>query len=69
MGKIEPTARGDMVADIVRSWYEHNKPSWWDDRFKKRWQYSSDSFMIDLINAVYEAEKQISLLEEGDNHG
>lgn len=63
MPKFEPTARGDMVADRVRSWYEHNRPSWYEDRFRKRWQYTSDNFILGLINSVYDAENQISKLE------
>jgi hypothetical protein len=27
---MDPTARGDLIASIVRAWYERNRESWWD---------------------------------------
>lgn len=28
--RIEPTARGDVCAELMRRWYERNRESWWD---------------------------------------
>ena len=30
---IEPTARGDMKADLLRRWYEANRDGWWRRHF------------------------------------
>jgi hypothetical protein len=27
---IDPTARGDMCAALLRRWYEANRETWWD---------------------------------------
>jgi len=28
--RIDPTATGDMRAELLRRWYETNRESWWD---------------------------------------
>lgn len=30
---LDPTARGDMKATILRRWYEANRDGWWRRRF------------------------------------
>ena len=30
---IDPTARGDMKADLLRRWYEANRDGWWRRHF------------------------------------
>jgi hypothetical protein len=62
---MDPTARGDIIADKVRVWYEANRESWWD-RHKPgiigsgpdRDGSHADEFMLRLISAVYRAEKE-----------
>jgi hypothetical protein len=63
---MDPTARGDEVADKVRQWYEKNRESWWDrhkpgiiGRDPDRSGTHADEFMLRLIQAVYDADKQI----------
>jgi hypothetical protein len=56
---IDPTSRGDMVADLMRRWYEANRESWWD-RHKPgiigagpdRSGRHADEFMLRLISEV-----------------
>jgi hypothetical protein len=62
---IDPTSRGDIIADKVRVWYEANRESWWD-RHKPgiigsgpdRDGSHADEFMLRLISAVYRAERE-----------
>jgi hypothetical protein len=59
---MDPTLRGDMIADKVRQWYEANRESWWD-RHKPgiigagpdRSGEHADEFMLRFISAVYRA--------------
>lgn len=30
--RMDPTARGDMEAELMRGWYERNRESWWERR-------------------------------------
>lgn len=50
----DPTARGDGVADYVRSWYEANRESWWDRHGWGSWRRGlvADEFMIGLVQEV-----------------
>lgn len=56
---MDPTARGDLVASLVRHWYERNRESWWD-RHKPgiigagpdRSGEHADEFMLRLIGFV-----------------
>ena len=60
---MDPTARGDAVAEHVRAWYEANRESWWD-RHKPgiigagsdRSGRHADSFILELIAVVHAAE-------------
>ncbi len=69
--KIEPTARGDMLADKVRAWYEANRETWWD-RHKPgifgaspdRDGSHADEFMLGLIGAVGQADRELQELEK-----
>lgn len=66
--KIEPTARGDMVAEAVRAWYEAHRESWWDrhrpsaDRHGRH----ADNFALELVAAVAHAEAVIAALEQNE---
>jgi hypothetical protein len=60
---MDPTSRGDIVAEKVRRWYEANRETWWD-RHKffpfamsdpDRTGTHADEFMLRLIGAVYAA--------------
>lgn len=65
LGQIEPTARGDMLAEKVRHWYEANRESWWD-RVRPgadRRGAHADEFMLRLIGAVGDAEREIRKIE------
>lgn len=65
MERIDPTARGDMVASMVRAWYEANRESWWDRHRPQLFSYRdnsgvvADEFMLRLVAAVYRAETEI----------
>lgn len=62
---MDPTSRGDLVAEKVREWYEAHRESWWD-RHKPgifgastdRSGVHADEFMLRLIGAVHHAEKE-----------
>jgi hypothetical protein len=63
---IDPTARGDMIADKVRQWYEANRESWWDrhsitglGRSPDRSGVHADEFILRLISAVHKAEEDV----------
>lgn len=66
---MDPTARGDMLADLVRQWYEANRESWWDRHRPNADRYGAhaDEFMIRLVNAVHSAEKKaVTVLADTD---
>jgi hypothetical protein len=63
---IDPTARGDMIADKVRRWYEANRETWRDRHnypfrqgYPDRAGVTADNFILSLINAVHQAEREI----------
>lgn len=64
---MDPTARGDLIAEKVRAWYEANRETWWD-RHKPgivgagpdRSGVHADEFMLRFIGAVHEAEAAVS---------
>ncbi len=66
--RMDPTARGDMIADKVRQWYEANRETWWA-RHKPgimgagpdRAGVHADEFMLRLIQAVYRADRETPL--------
>lgn len=59
--KMDPTARGDIIASVVRDWYERNRESWWA-RHKPGIMGSgpdrdgshADEFMLRFISKVRE---------------
>lgn len=55
---IDPTSRGDLVAEKVRRWYEVNRESWWARHHPNadRKYRHADEFMLRLVAAVLEAE-------------
>jgi hypothetical protein len=64
-GGIDPTSRGDMIADKVRAWYEANRESWWDrhdflglGHTPDRAGAHADNFILGLIQAVNRADKE-----------
>lgn len=63
---MDPTARGDMHADLMRRWYEANRESWFDRHqidplgsATDRSGVHADEFMLRLIGAVYETAKRL----------
>ena len=71
---MDPTARGDMIADKVRQWYETNRESWWERRrtlFHEpdRSGVHADEFMLRLIGAVHKAEADVAALSSGPCDG
>jgi hypothetical protein len=62
---MDPTARGDLVAEKVRAWYEANRETWWD-RHKPgiigagpdRDGSHADEFMLRFIAAVAAAGRE-----------
>jgi hypothetical protein len=52
----DPTARADEVAEKVRLWYEANRETWWERR-RARYRYTSDSFILGLVQAVNHAQR------------
>lgn len=62
---LDPTARGDMVADKVRTWYEANRETWWDRHnypfrqgYPDRAGVTADNFILSLIQAVHRADEE-----------
>lgn len=62
---MDPTARGDIIADKVRAWYEANRETWWDRHnypfrqgYPDRNGVTADNFMLRLIQAVHTAEEE-----------
>lgn len=63
---LDPTARGDLIAEHVRRWYEANRESWWDRHRPGIWGSApdrsgahADNFMLRLVNAVREADEEV----------
>lgn len=65
---MDPTQRGDMVAALVRRWYETNRESWWDRHRTnaERKGGVADNFMIGLVNEAYRVQhlSDLKLYEE-----
>lgn len=58
---LDPTSRGDIIARVVRDWYERNRETWWDrHRFvapsPDRDGTHADEFMLRFIGKVCEIE-------------
>lgn len=62
-GPVDPTSRGDAIAEKVRIWYEANRERWWDRHRPSFFGYRdnsgvvADEFMLRLVQAVAEAER------------
>lgn len=52
---MEPTARGDAIAEELRVWYEVNRETWWRRLWRK--PECADEFMLGLINELYRLER------------
>lgn len=60
---MDPTSRGDIIAEQVRSWYEANRESWFDRHWpfgtnRKNGSETADNFMLRFISAVYKADEE-----------
>jgi hypothetical protein len=62
---MDPTSRGDIVASVVRDWYERNRETWWDRHCGPGWPVGpgtdrsgahADEFMLRLVNKVREID-------------
>ena len=62
MSGFDPTARGDMKAELLRQWYEKNRESWWTRRFGIRARHSeaADEFALGLLQEA----RRIDLLTD-----
>jgi len=57
---MDPTSRGDIVAEKVRRWYEANRETWWG-RHKPgadRYGLHADEFMLRLIATVQHFDRE-----------
>ena len=61
--RLDPTTRGDLHADLMRRWYEANRETWLDRHnvfhVPDRSGVHADEFMLRLIGAVCETDKQL----------
>lgn len=60
---MDPTSRGDLIAEKVRRWYEANRETWWDRHrifapSPDRDGTHADEFMLRFIGAVYQADEE-----------
>lgn len=60
---LDPTTRGDIIAEKVRAWYEANRETWWQRHKPGIWGSApdragvhADNFILRLINTVYRAD-------------
>lgn len=70
---LDPTARGDMVAERLRRWYEAHRESWWDrHRFigaaPDRAGVHADEFMLGFIIELGRIEAEIESEVRMENH-
>ncbi len=58
---MDPTSRGDIIASVVRDWYERNRETWWDRHCGSSWPVGpgtdrsgahADEFMLRFIGEV-----------------
>lgn len=61
---LDPTTRGDIVAERVRAWYERNRETWWARNNWLSWGSApdragvhADNFILELISAVNRASE------------
>jgi hypothetical protein len=54
---IDPTTRGDLIAEKMREFYEANRETWWERR-KKRFGLA-DNLMLGLLNVATQASREI----------
>lgn len=64
LSQIDPTSRGDIIAERVRSWYERNRETWWERNNPGIWGSApdragvhADNFILELISAVNRASE------------
>lgn len=57
---LDPTLRGDLIAEKVRAWYEANRETWWDRRrpAADRKGVHADNFILELVQAVQRADAE-----------
>lgn len=55
---IDPTLRGDLIAERMRDFYEANRETWWERR-KKRWTVSADNLMLGLLGVIEKADREL----------
>jgi hypothetical protein len=48
----DATARGDQIAELMRDYYEANKPLRWWQRRRRRMHGNADNLMLGLLNVV-----------------
>ena len=67
MSELDPTTRGDLVAETVRAWYEKNRETWWDRHrpgifgaAPDRAGVHADNFILELIQAVHRTEDEVT---------
>ena len=59
---LDPTSRGDEIADYVRQWYEAHRETWWDRHWpgginRKHGSALADEFMLGFINEVSRVQR------------
>jgi hypothetical protein len=61
---LDPTTRGDVIAERLRHWYEANRETWWDRNRFLPWRAApdragvhADEFMLGLINELRRIDK------------
>lgn len=55
---IDPTARGDAIAERMRAFYEANRETWWQRRLK-HWTVTADNLMLGLLGVVITADREL----------
>lgn len=69
---MDPTSRGDLIAQRVRDWYEANRESWFDRHAiglllkghalgasPDRTGEHADEWILGLIQAVHQIEREV----------
>lgn len=61
---MDPTSRGDMLAEEMRRWYEANRETWWVRHRPNADRRGAhvDGFMLRLVGAVHDAEQKVGNL-------
>jgi hypothetical protein len=63
---IDPTSRGDEIAEYVRQWYEIHRETWWQHRrgVSDRSRGIDDEFMLSFIAEVRRVTAEADLQTE-----